>query len=173
MSLTKQLLMDRARWKLLILLMALISGVLGLTGPIFQKAFIDSLTKSHQGGVDMGRSFHDLWMFFICVIISVATQLYAGYLGQREANWVQEDLGGRIYKQMLRLKSGQLAGTQVGEIVSLYTVDAALDILTRAEQAARAADARIGGASIERFGQTTLRLAIVNSRGVAVSSRAS
>lgn len=53
------------------------------------------------------------------------------------------------------------------------TVDAALDILTRAEQAARAADARIGGASIERFGQTTLRLAIVNSRGVAVSSRAS
>src|SRR5690606_547879 len=50
------------------------------------------------------------------------------------------------------------------------SLDGALDLLTRAERAAFAADSRIDAPHIERFGQTVEHVAIVNSRGVAVSA---
>ncbi|MEO5668195.1 MAG: ABC transporter ATP-binding protein, partial [Bdellovibrionota bacterium] len=42
-----------------------------------------------------------------------------------EANIVQRDLSKRLYGQMLGLKSDRLKGTQVGEVVSIYTTDTA------------------------------------------------
>jgi PmbA protein len=46
-------------------------------------------------------------------------------------------------------------------------LDAVLDLLTRAEQTALAADARIDAAHILRYGQTVEQVAVANSRGVA------
>jgi ATP-binding cassette, subfamily B, multidrug efflux pump len=124
MSLTRKLLVARLRWKLLILGLALVSAVFGLAGPIFQKSFIDTLV-AETATVDTSLSFHYLLAFFLCFAISIALQLLAMYLGQRESNIVQRDLSQELYSQMLRLKSDRLKGTQVGEVVSLYATDAA------------------------------------------------
>ncbi|MEO5668089.1 MAG: hypothetical protein ABIR96_08520, partial [Bdellovibrionota bacterium] len=88
MSLTKELILNRFRWKLLILVLALGSGVLGLSGPIFQKSFIDSLTGHSGSTPDVWSSFHYLLLFFICFAGSIALALTAAYIGQREANIV-------------------------------------------------------------------------------------
>jgi PmbA protein len=50
------------------------------------------------------------------------------------------------------------------------SLDAVLELLTRAERAGFAVDARVDDAHIERFGQTVEQVAIVNSRGVAASA---
>jgi PmbA protein len=49
-------------------------------------------------------------------------------------------------------------------------LDGALALLTRAEQAALGADPRVDAAHIERFGQVAERIAVANSRGVALST---
>jgi ATP-binding cassette subfamily B multidrug efflux pump len=118
MSLKCQLLLDRFRWKLVILALAIGSAALGLLGPLYQRGFIDSLV-----GNDTSASFHELLLFFGCFAASISLQLYAQYLGQREANIVQQDISHRLYEQMLRLKGDRLKGTQVGEVVSLYATD--------------------------------------------------
>ena len=56
--------------------------------------------------------------------------------------------------------------------VAELTIDAILDLLTRAERAAFAADPRIDSAHIERFYQVIEQIAIVNSRGVSLSTAA-
>jgi len=50
------------------------------------------------------------------------------------------------------------------------SLDAVLDLLTRTEQAAFAADERIDATHIERFGQAVEMIAIANSRGVALTT---
>jgi PmbA protein len=52
------------------------------------------------------------------------------------------------------------------------SVDDVLGLLTRAERAAFAADPRIDAAHIERFGQLSERVVVVNSRGVSASTAA-
>jgi PmbA protein len=52
------------------------------------------------------------------------------------------------------------------------SLDGVLDLLTRAERAAFAADPRIDTAHIERFGQNVEQVTVVNSRGVAQSTAA-
>jgi len=125
MSLTQKIIFSRFRWKLLIIFLALGSAALGLTGPIYQKAFIDTLTGHAGLGNDVSSSFRPLILFFVCFAGSIILSLAAAYLGQREANIVQQDLSDQIYTQMLGLKSDRLKGTQVGEVVSLYTTDTA------------------------------------------------
>jgi ATP-binding cassette subfamily B multidrug efflux pump len=125
MSLTQKIVFSRLRWKLLILFLALGSAALGLTGPIYQKAFIDLLTGHAGPANDISSSFRPLILFFVCFAGSISLSLAAVYLGQREANIVQQDLSHKIYTQMLGLKSDRLKGTQVGEVVSLYTTDTA------------------------------------------------
>lgn len=56
--------------------------------------------------------------------------------------------------------------------VAALTVDEIVSLLTRAEQAAFAVDPRISDTHIERFGQAIEQIAIVNSRGVALSTQA-
>ncbi|MGE3267965.1 MAG: TldD/PmbA family protein [Chloroflexota bacterium] len=56
--------------------------------------------------------------------------------------------------------------------VAELTVDDILALLTLAERAAFAADARIDSAHIERFMQVVEQIAIVNSRGIALSTAA-
>ena len=124
MSLGKELLWDRKRWKLLIVLTALAAATLGLAGPLYQKAFIDSLAAS-KDGISFSESFRDLSLFFICFMSSLGFQLLAQYLGQREALVIQKNLSEKIYTHMLALKADRLKNTQVGEIVSLYAIDAA------------------------------------------------
>ncbi len=50
------------------------------------------------------------------------------------------------------------------------SLDDVLDLLTRAERAAFAADARVDAAHIERFGQASEQVVVVNSRGVSAST---
>ena len=56
--------------------------------------------------------------------------------------------------------------------VAGLTVDEIVALLTRTEQAAFAVDPRIADTHIERFGQTVEQIAIVNSRGIALSTQA-
>jgi PmbA protein len=56
--------------------------------------------------------------------------------------------------------------------LSELSLDGVLDLLTRAERAAFAADPRIDAAHIERFGQNVEQVTVVNSRGVALSAPA-
>ena len=123
-SLTRELVFQRFGWKIFILVLAFVAAVLGLSGPVFQKAFIDSLT-GHSANEGVASSLRDLCYFFLCLAGSIGLTLYATYLGQREANLIQQNLSHRLYDQMLGLKSDQLKGTQVGQIVSLYTTDTA------------------------------------------------
>jgi ABC-type multidrug transport system fused ATPase/permease subunit len=125
MSLTRKLIFSRFRWKLLILVLAAGAAVLGLSGPLYQKAFIDSLTGHSGEAASLKDSFHDLLLFFVCFSASIACSLMASFLGQREATMIQRDLSHQLYTQMLGLKSDQLKGTQVGAVVSLYTTDTA------------------------------------------------
>lgn len=123
-SLAFRLLRERVRWKIAILFLAISSTLLGLTGPFFQKAFVDNLSI----GASAAATRENVWNllnFFICFLSSISLQLLAQYIGQREAVHIQQDLGEKIYNQMLGLKADRLKNTQVGEIVSLYTIDAA------------------------------------------------
>jgi PmbA protein len=52
------------------------------------------------------------------------------------------------------------------------SLDGVLDLLTRAERSALAADSRIDAAHIERFSQGSEQVVVVNSRGVSQSVRA-
>lgn len=56
--------------------------------------------------------------------------------------------------------------------VAALTVDEIVSLLTRTERAAFATDPRIDATHIERFGQAIEQIAIVNSRGVALSTQA-
>src|SRR5205814_2982257 len=49
------------------------------------------------------------------------------------------------------------------------SVDEIVELIARAERAARATDPRVAGTHLARFGRTVERIAIVNSRGVGVS----
>ena len=124
MSLAKSLLVERPGRKVLIFALAIASALLGLTGPIYQKAFIDSLARGATS-THLASSLQDLVLFFGCFVLGIGLQLLAQFLGQKEAVHIQRALSEKIYTQMLKLKADRLQHTQVGEVVSLYTIDAA------------------------------------------------
>ncbi|MBC7466354.1 MAG: ABC transporter ATP-binding protein [Bdellovibrio sp.] len=102
---------NRFRYRIAIVLLALLSSVCGLLLPYFQKQFstqLDYLTLAY------------------CVLLALVyfgfNQLTA-FVGQSESIHAQKILAQKIYEQTLRLKSLTLQNRNVGEIVSLYTTD--------------------------------------------------
>ena len=110
-QLLRILFLTRFRFRLLIILFALISSFCGLMLPYFQKEFtahLESLTLAY------------------CVLLSLVyfgfNQLTA-YVGQIESIHSQRELAQKVYQHNLNLKPFVLQNRSVGEIVSLYTSD--------------------------------------------------
>ncbi len=102
---------ERFSFRLLIIFLSILSTVLGLALPYYQKQFAESLSTNF------------LW---ICILISfgylVFNQLTL-FIGQHESVIAQKKIASRIYHHYLSLKPLTLHNRSVGEVVSLYTTD--------------------------------------------------
>ena len=102
---------NRFRYRVVIVLLALLSSLCGVLLPYYQKEFSTKL---------------DYLTLVYCVILALVyfgfNQLTA-FVGQNESIHAQKTLAQKIYEQTLRLKSLTLQNRNVGEIVSLYTTD--------------------------------------------------
>lgn len=102
---------NRFRYRLLIVLLALLSSLSGLLLPYFQKEFSTQL---------------DLFTLALCVFLSLiffGFNQWAAYIGQIESLFAQKKLAEKIYLHNLELKQLVLQDKSIGEIVSLYTSD--------------------------------------------------
>lgn len=102
---------NRFRFRILIVLLALVSSFCGVLLPYFQKEFSVKLD--------------DLTLLY-CVVLALVyfgfNQLTA-FVGQNESIHAQKLLARKIYEQNLKLKTLTIQDRNVGEIVSLYTTD--------------------------------------------------
>jgi ATP-binding cassette, subfamily B, multidrug efflux pump len=101
-----------SRWpfKLLIVVLALVSSVAGLLVPFYQKHFVETLNIGELA-ISTGVMF-----------VSLTCLQLTNFLGQREALMCQSDLARFLYAHILNLKSLSTKKT-VGEKVALYTTD--------------------------------------------------
>ena len=110
-------------------LLAAISTLFGLLGPLFQKAFLDRLSHSATfswmeiGWLSAASPSLLLALSFLCLLFALGLYQSVVYLGTREAIWMQRKLAQRLYDHTLELRSESLHGKSVGEIVSVYTTD--------------------------------------------------
>jgi ATP-binding cassette subfamily B multidrug efflux pump len=116
----KKLLWDilstRPTWRLLIVFTSLLATTLGLLGPFYQKAFIDSFSTSDP-------SMKALVISFVCLALAMVFNMLANYWGVQESLEMQKIFADRIYKKTLSLRSDSLSGKTTGEIVSIYATD--------------------------------------------------
>jgi ATP-binding cassette, subfamily B, multidrug efflux pump len=107
----KIIFLDRPHFRVLILILSLLSTVLGLAVPYYQKTF------------SMHLDYNSL---FICVGLAlfylVFNQLTL-FVGQNESIQAQKKLAETIYRHNLDLKPLTLKKRTVGEVVSLYSTD--------------------------------------------------
>ena len=102
---------NRFRYRLLIVLLALLSSICGLLLPYYQKEFSTDL---------------NLLSLTYCVLLSLiffGFNQWAAYVGQSESIFAQKKLAEKIYQHNLELKQLVLQDKSIGEIVSLYTSD--------------------------------------------------
>ncbi len=101
-----------SRWpfKLLIVVLALVSSVAGLLVPFYQKHFVETLNIGELA-ISTGVMF-----------VSLTCLQLTNFLGQREALICQSNLARFLYAHILNLKSLSTKKT-VGEKVALYTTD--------------------------------------------------
>lgn len=102
---------NRFRYRICIVLLALLSSFCGVLLPYFQKEFSTQL---------------DYTTLVYCVLLALVyfgfNQLTA-FVGQSESIHAQKILAKKIYEHNLKLKTVTLQNRNVGEIVSLYTTD--------------------------------------------------
>lgn len=114
-----------------ILLLALVSAFLGLMSPFFQKIFVDHLlggpmlTQGWQGfeWVEGTSPLLMIGLAFVCAVIAQSLSLIASYVGLREGVILQKEFSERLYRKMLGIRTDMMAGTTVGEVVSIYATD--------------------------------------------------
>lgn len=118
--------LPRVGFRVLILMISFIAASAGVVSPFFQKVFVDRLLENpHETFFDTG----DFAMTTVIVIAFFATLcsqgfgLIATYLGTREGTVLQEHLAHELYEKTLATRTDEMAGTTVGEIVSVYATD--------------------------------------------------
>ncbi len=99
----------------------------GVVAPLFQKLFVDRL-MGLQDTVAMGA--FDGWTTplllvgaFVAMILTTGGTIAANWLGVRESVMLQGQIADAIYAKILRLRSDQLQGRTVGELVAIYAAD--------------------------------------------------
>ena len=103
--------LKRFRFRIYIILFALLSSLCGLLLPYFQKEF-----STHLDTLTLG------YCVLLAFIYFCFNQLTA-YIGQIESIHAQKAIAERIYQHNLNLKPLVLQNRTIGEIVSLYTSD--------------------------------------------------
>lgn len=102
---------DRLHYRFLILLLSLLSALLGLSVPYYQKIFSISLEQN---------------TLFLCIALAFAYLLLNQltlFVGQSESIHAQRKIAELIYRHNLDLKPLTLSKHSVGELVSLYSTD--------------------------------------------------
>ncbi|MBL7555163.1 MAG: ABC transporter ATP-binding protein [Bdellovibrionaceae bacterium] len=125
-SLTKYILLNRMRYRVLILAASFVSAMLGILSPYFQKGFIDFLMYDHSYLPSFLTFSSPLPYLFLSVFFLVLSQLLnqvTNYIGVKEALFMQKKIGEKIYDKMLSLKLDTMTKRPLGEIVSLYATD--------------------------------------------------
>lgn len=111
----------RARWRLLILAVALLSAIAGLTGPYFQKLFVDSILATEA------PTTGELALWVTLAFLSLlATQVFGAVcrlLCSREAAILHRWLARAMYEHVLRLSQSSRRSQTVGEFVNSYAQD--------------------------------------------------
>lgn len=103
--------LTRFRYRIFIVLLALLSSFCGLMLPYYQKEF-----TAHLDSIALA------YCIFLSLIYFGFNQ-WTAYVGQIESIYAQRTLAKRIYEHNLKLKPLVLQNRSVGEIVSLYTSD--------------------------------------------------
>lgn len=115
-----------------IVCLALAAAVFGLASPLFQKIFIDRLMglpdsiSQRLFGAEVFAAVATpviIVLAFFCAILGSACSIAASWFGLRESVFAQEAIGEKLYRKTLRMRTDQLAGRPVGEIVAIYATD--------------------------------------------------
>lgn len=107
----KILFVERPHYRLLIIFLSLISALLGLAVPYYQKIFVQDLADTS---------------LLVCILLSLAylaANQLALFVGQNESIHAQKKLSEILYKHNIYLKPLTLQSRSVGELVSLYATD--------------------------------------------------
>jgi ATP-binding cassette subfamily B multidrug efflux pump len=113
---------------------AFFGAITGLCSPFFQKVFIDRLIgdsvvleRIHSiSWLAWMTTLNPLFLIVAAFVATLMTQMFAilgNYGGIREGVFVQRLFSERLYKKALSMKTDDLKGTSVGEVVSLYATD--------------------------------------------------
>lgn len=126
-SLLREVFFTRIEWRLLIILSSLITAILGLLGPFFQKEFVDRLTNhvtpwsAHFFAEFPVLGF--IGLAFICILLGQIFQQLTAWLGSRESFLMQRIFAQKVYDKTLSLRVDTMTHRPIGEIVQLYAQD--------------------------------------------------
>jgi ATP-binding cassette subfamily B multidrug efflux pump len=107
-----------------IVVVSLLSTLLGLASPFFQKEFIDTL--SHNPTLFNWQNYSPFFLLlsaFICTLLSLSLAQLTNFLGAKESIIMQGNLAKKLYSKTIELRSETLGKKSVGEIVSTYATD--------------------------------------------------
>ncbi len=127
-SLTRFVLLNRLRYRLLILGTSCLAAMLGILSPYFQKGFIDQLIYARTYLPAFLTFSSPLYYLFLAVGFLMLSQLLnqlTNYIGVKESLFMQKQIGLKIYDKVLSLKLDSMTQRPLGEIVSLYATDVA------------------------------------------------
>lgn len=124
-SLFSEVLFTRFYARVVILFTSLMAAALGLLGPFFQKAFVDSLTGVPQRWhlIDFSNPLGYILGAFLVVLLSQMFSQITTYLSVREALYMQRVFAQRLYDKTLHLRVDTMSARPIGEIVQLYATD--------------------------------------------------
>lgn len=130
-SLLKTSLFSRLHGRILILALAFSAAISGLVAPFFQKIFVDRLLGAGHSSLAVGvfawtmevSPIFLIVLAFIGAVLGQGFSLLASYVGVRESTILQRQFSEGLYTKMLGLRSESMAGSTVGEVVSIYATD--------------------------------------------------
>lgn len=113
----------RLKWRLLILSIALLSAAFGLSGPYFQKLFVDSVLA--RSGPAPSPAILSLWVLlaFSSLLATQGLSALCRLLCAREAALLHRWLARAMYEHVLRLSQSSRRSQTVGEFVNSFAQD--------------------------------------------------
>ena len=118
-------LFDRPFQRILILFFSLLAAISGITGPFFQKTFVDQIL-GYPAFFEALAQFSPFTLITAAFFLAVAYQFFsiaATYLGNREAVLMQKKFSEVLYNKMLSMRTDQLQTRATGEVVALFATD--------------------------------------------------
>jgi ABC-type multidrug transport system fused ATPase/permease subunit len=116
LSLLSSLLLQRLRFRVLILFLSCLAAVLGLFAPYAQKRFVDALISNQFAGTW-------IWLAFLALALYHGVWQLNNWLAIREGLISQKALGDSAFHRLLEGPGGLLGKAPAGVAVSLFAVD--------------------------------------------------